>query len=89
MKNDLFLLGFVENPQDKNNLICTINGYSINVNICENDFSKSTIDYGSKILVSHKSVCNFSKPENFVQLECIIRLLSKGYKPNCIELEKT
>lgn len=89
MKNQLFLLGFIENPKDKNNLICTINNYSIGVHICEEDFMKSTIDYGSKIFVSHKGICNFSKPEYLVQLECVIRLLSKGYNPNCIELEKT
>ena len=31
---------------------------------------------------------NFSQPENFVVLECITRLMDKGYRPEHIELEK-
>ena len=32
---------------------------------------------------------NFSQAENFVVLECVNRLLEKGYKPENITLEKT
>lgn len=32
---------------------------------------------------------NFSEPENFVVLECVNRLLDKGYRPENIELERT
>jgi len=49
----------------------------------------SEIDYGKGIKVNHRGVCNFSKPENLVVLECVIRLLRKGYPARCIELEKT
>jgi len=48
----------------------------------------SEIDYGVEIDVHHKGVCSFSKPENIVVLECVLRLLRKGYPPGCIELEK-
>ena len=59
------------------------------MNLCLKNLADSTIDYGDKILVHHKSICSFKKREYFVQLECVVRLLSKGYKANCIELEKT
>lgn len=38
--------------------------------------------------ITRKTTCNFSEPENFVVLECITRLLDKGYRPEHIELEK-
>lgn len=43
-------------------------------------------DKGMKI--TRKTSCNFSQPENFVVLECITRLMDKGYRPDHIELEK-
>jgi type I restriction-modification system DNA methylase subunit len=57
----------------------------------EVDFSGSgSINYpedkGMKI--TRKTTCNFSEPENFVVLECITRLMDKGYRPEHIELEK-
>jgi len=53
------------------------------------DFEKQTIDYGEKIQFDNKTTQNFSQPENFVVLECVNRLLEKGYKPENIVLEKT
>ena len=47
-----------------------------------------SIDYGNKIKCGSKRTSNFSKDENFVVLECVDRLLTKGYKPENIELEK-
>lgn len=38
--------------------------------------------------ITRKTTCNFSEPENFVVLECITRLMDKGYRPEHIELEK-
>ena len=40
------------------------------------------------IQITRKTTCNFSQPENFVVLECITRLMDKGYRPEHIELEK-
>jgi hypothetical protein len=48
----------------------------------------SAIDYGPDVTVHHKGACNFSRPENLVVLECVLRLLKKGYPPGCLELEK-
>lgn len=43
-------------------------------------------DKGMKI--THHTTCNFSDNENFVVLECVTRLMDKGYRPEHIELEK-
>lgn len=50
---------------------------------------ESVIDYGKKVKTGRKTTCNFHQLENFVVLECVNRLLEKGYKPESIELEKT
>ena len=59
------------------------NGYIIEVN-----FEKKIINYGKDIKCGSKTTQNFSQAENFVVLECINRLLEKGYKPKDIILEK-
>ncbi len=55
----------------------------------EIDFEKQNINYGSGITADSKTTQNFSNAENFVVLECVDRLLSKGYKPQNLVLEKT
>ncbi|MFY7743531.1 MAG: N-6 DNA methylase [Flavobacterium sp.] len=59
-------------------------GYCIEI-----DFEKEIINYGNKIICESKTSQNFSQSENFVVLECVNRLLEKGYKPENITLEKT
>lgn len=61
-----------------------IDGYAI-----ELDFDKKLINYGEKIKTESKTAQNFFQPENWVVLECVNRLLEKGYKPKNITLEKT
>jgi type I restriction enzyme M protein len=58
--------------------------YAIEVN-----FEKEHINYGDKIKAESKTTQNFSQSENFVVLECVNRLLEKGYQPKNIVLEKT
>lgn len=41
----------------------------------------------ANITVGRETTSNFSEPENFVVLECVDRLLSKGYRVEHIELE--
>lgn len=51
------------------------------------DFNNKVINYPVALKVNEKQTCNFSQNENFVVLECINRLLDKGYKVENIELE--
>lgn len=55
----------------------------------EIDFEKQSINYGDGIIAESRTTQNFSQPENFVVLECVDRLLIKGYRPQNIVLEKT
>ncbi len=64
-------------------------GCVLSVELNEAEIPKSRIDYGSDITVHSNVICNLRKEENLVVLECVIRLLDKGYSPNCIVLEKS
>jgi len=57
--------------------------YSIRVN-----FVDKNINYGSNITIGDKTTSNFKSDENFVVLECVNRLLEKGFKPESLYLEK-
>lgn len=56
----------------------------------EVDFIKNKIIYPEDkgLVVNERQTCNLSDNENFVVLECVHRLLLKGYKPSHIEIEK-
>ena len=51
------------------------------------DFSKEIIIYPPEIDTGANTTTNFSQNENFVVVECVCRLLEKGYKPCDMELE--
>ncbi len=56
--------------------------------ILEVDIVKESIGYSEfGIKVGDKTTSNFSSDENFVVLECVDKLLTKGYKKEDIELE--
>jgi type I restriction enzyme M protein len=57
--------------------------YTITIN-----FEKEQIDYPKPMNLGDKTTSNFQASENFVVLECVDRLLIKGYKPENITLEK-
>lgn len=57
--------------------------------IIEIDFENEKINYGALVISESKTTQNFSQKENWVVLECIDRLLTKGYQPQNIVLEKT
>lgn len=81
-------LGFIEQESDifqQNYLKIYTNhkNYVIKVN-----FATEKIDYGNKISVEDETTSNFSQPENFVVLECVNRLLEKGYEPKHLVLER-
>ena len=64
-----------------------IKKYSSDYSI-EIDFDKKTFHFGGKIKIQGKDFQNITKPEDWVVLECVNRLLEKGYKPENISLEK-
>lgn len=52
------------------------------------DFNRQVIEYGDKIIRGDLTTSNFSSSENFVVLECVNRLLEKGYVPQDLTLEQ-
>ncbi len=54
----------------------------------EIDFEKNTFYFGGKIKNQGKDIQNITKAEDWVVLECVDRLLTKGYKAGNISLEK-
>lgn len=50
---------------------------------------KSRVTYPDGLVVHHKSTSTLASPENLVVIDCVARLLDKGYSADLIELEKT
>lgn len=61
--------------------------YAIIVEV-KDTLASSTINFGNEIKFDRATTTNFSNPENIVVLECVNRLLEKGYRPKSIVLEK-
>jgi type I restriction enzyme M protein len=84
LKNLLLYLGYEENNGEFS--------YQFKESNCEIvvDFNKEKIIYPTNkgLIVNERQTTNFSDNENFVVLECIHRLLDKGYLPSHIEIEK-
>lgn len=57
-------------------------GYIISIN-----FEEQKINYGNLISIGDLTTSNFENSENFVVLECIDRILEKGYNPKDLSLE--
>ena len=73
---------FIEVEKDKLYEL-EVNSYKIEV-----DLSEEEIRYPSSIVIGRKTTTNFSAEENFVVLDIIIGLLTQGYTPNQIFIEK-
>ncbi len=92
IKNLLVIMGLAKNnvlPNNENQYDIqheiyedAINNYKIRVNLTDEE-----IDYPNDINGWERNN-NFNQPENFVVLECVHRLLKKGYRATDIELEK-
>lgn len=86
LKSMLNTIGFSKFSNDKFEKYYPFSDCSVIV-----DFGGDKIIYpedkGFKVNVA--TTTNFSEPENFVVLECVSRLLDKGYRPENIELERT
>ncbi len=81
---------FMQDATNRCKWTLTIGGSFISVMVDAECPTKSAISYPVQLHhIGHKSVQSFSRPENAVVLECVVRLLKKGYSPTNIELEKT
>jgi len=83
-KNFIQTLGFTPKENTSGIFYKKYNGYAIEI-----DFENSIFNFGNKIKGESKTTQNFSQAENWVVLECVDRLLEKGYLPQNIVLEKT
>ncbi len=82
------ILGFVSKNGEANIYAKKYNGYEINILYNDEEPEKSEINYGKKIVQHRGTTRNLHQKETLVVLECIDRLLNKGYSPEHIELEK-
>ena len=78
----LRMLGFNQCAEENQKFIWRCGDSIIEVN-------NSVVEYDSRIRIERKTSCDLRTPESFVVLECVIRLISLGYEPGCISLEKT
>lgn len=87
IKKLLLVLGYKEtnfgiyNKKYKNNYTISINFDKEKIFYIDNNFDKN-------IKLGDETTSNFENSENFVVLECVDRLLEKGYSPDSITLEK-
>lgn len=90
IQNFLINLGFsIENGETKLIYVKNYTNNKISITI-DRDLpmsNKTKINYGD-VVVHRKTTSTFSQEENLVVLECVNRLLEKGYLPEHIELEK-
>lgn len=82
------ILGFKSKDGTKFSYSKNYNEYEIVIELNELNPKKSRIDYGNKIKKDRNTTSNLECEENLVILECIDRLLTKGYKPEDLYLEK-
>ncbi|TKZ33345.1 N-6 DNA methylase [Brachyspira catarrhinii] len=87
IKKLLYALGYREihsgifNKKYKNNYTIIIDFEKEKIFYIDNNFDKN-------IKLGDETTSNFENSENFVVLECVDRLLEKGYSPDSITLEK-
>lgn len=81
------LLKYLGYEEEKGNYIYHFKNFNCEIIV---DFNNEKIIYPTDkgLIVNERQTCNFSDNENFVVLECIHRLLKKGYKPSHIEIER-
>ena len=84
IKQLLELMKFQLSNPDKN---IYVKKYENNNAIMQVDLDKQEIIYPNDLKVNDRTTSNFEHPENFVVLECVNRLLSKGYLSKNMELE--
>ena len=96
IKRFLQLMGFQKISKDvyrkvyKNhdNYVIEVNLKNRKINYNGAEVEGEKVKPQGRILIGEKTTSNLSQPENLVVLECVNRLLEKGYKPEHIHLEK-
>ena len=89
LKEKLKMIGFIPQEGKRDVYIKKYdNNYVITVYYNSQDSTLSKIDYGEIIEKQRYRKIHFKQKETLIVLECVNRLLSKGYKPENIELEK-
>lgn len=83
LKTVLDILGFRKQNESK-----YVKHYGSLDRLITVDFAKEIIAWPDGLIAKDDTTSNFSSPENFVVLECVDRLLSKGYRPEHIVLEE-
>ncbi|THK41101.1 restriction endonuclease subunit S [Methylophaga sp. SB9B] len=85
IKTLLNALGFTRFDGDKD---IYYKNYPSNDNyVLKVDFDEEKIDYGNKIKLGDLTTSNFESTENFVVLDCVDKLLVKGYPTQNLSLE--
>lgn len=77
--------GFSQNTKDKNIYSKTIESIKYPMSV---DFTKKKINFGTEVKKGDETTSHLGSSENIVVLECVNRLLEKGYKPADLTLEK-
>ena len=83
LKEVLSSIGFVRSSVGE----CFRRDYDNCSVIVDFDNKKKIYPEDKGLKVTDKTTSNFDHPENFVVLDCVCRLLEKGYRPEHIELE--
>lgn len=83
--NTVIALGFNQDSKNKEVFIKSYDKIKYEISV---DLSKDKIDYGNLIKRGDETTSNLQHSENLVVLECVNRLIEKGYKPNDLTLEK-
>jgi len=85
IKELISTIGF--KPQDGDKDIYFKNYSNHNNYVLKINFEQEKIEYGTKIKIGDLTTSNFENSENFVVLECVNRVLEKGYSPDRLSLE--
>lgn len=83
--NTVLAIGFKQDSTNKEVFTKTYDKIKYEISV---DLPKDKIDYGNLIKRGDVTTSNLQHPENLVVLECVNRLIEKGYKPNDLTLEK-
>ena len=83
--NTVIAIGFKQDSKNKEVFIKSYDKFKYEITV---DLSKDKIDYGNLIKRGDETTSNLQHSENLVVLECVNRLIEKGYKPNDLTLEK-